>query len=188
MGAQISARAAVSRLLRRTGFNAPGQAVDAAVTSGFAATVDRVLAAPPSTGTQPPSFRRTHRAGEGGQGGSADVREAAEGADRAAGAVVAGSDGGRRPAVGGEAHAALARALGDLGEEGEVAGRDGGTEPDRAAARWRGFRGFREANGTRPGADDLAGRERQHREGAKREPRPRADGAFHARSRALLGK
>ncbi|GAA1716472.1 DUF1800 domain-containing protein [Fodinicola feengrottensis] len=52
-------------MLRRTGFNAPGQAVDAAVTSGFAATVDRVLAAPPSTGTQPPSFAALTAPGKG---------------------------------------------------------------------------------------------------------------------------
>ena len=99
--------------------------------------------------------------------------------------VVAGPDGARRGPAHRAADLVLARPLRDQRAEGPAGPAD--DRPERAVARRRDrpLPGPGPGHDRRPGPADLVGRQRQHGEGAQREPVPRVHGAVRARPRQL---
>lgn len=72
MTGQLDDRAKIVRLLQRTGFSAPPQAVDAALAAGFDATVDRIVSSAGAPATDPPRFASVRRPAKG----DADAKKA----------------------------------------------------------------------------------------------------------------
>ena len=181
----------VSLLLRRTGFGTTGAEVETATRRGYEATVDALLhpgTDPGATATPPPDL-----SGEPARPPAPDDKDARRAyarqlRSRSAALTLWWLDRMvrvRQPLVERltftwHGHWATSH------PEGAQPRDDAAAEPDAALARpWRLPRAG-PGDGARPGAAGLAGRPEEQEGQAEREPRPRADGAVHARGRALL--